>query len=87
VRALPPLVKGAVQRAQDGTLRLQVDTPGVESLKATIRESNRRRDAVTVGSVILLGGLVWLGVGHNPEWPGYAPLATGVTWLVAAWRR
>lgn len=86
-RALPPLLKGAVQRAQDGTLRLQVDTPGIESLKATIRESNRRRDAVTVGAVILLGGLVWLGVGHNPVWPGLALLAIGAAWLLAAWRR
>lgn len=85
-RALPPLLKGAVQRAQDGTLRLQVDTPGIESLKATIRESNRRRDIVTVGAVILLGGLVWLGVGHNPAWPGFTMLAIGATWLLAAWR-
>ncbi|HKZ74370.1 MAG TPA: ubiquinone biosynthesis regulatory protein kinase UbiB [Steroidobacteraceae bacterium] len=87
VRALPPLLKGAVRRAQDGTLRLQVDAPGIESLQATIRESDRRRDAVTVGAVILLGGLVWLGVDHNPAWPGYALLAVGAAWLVAAWRR
>ncbi|MGH8285273.1 MAG: ubiquinone biosynthesis regulatory protein kinase UbiB [Steroidobacteraceae bacterium] len=86
-RALPPLLKGAVQRAQDGTLRLQVDTPGIESLKATIRESNRRRDVVTVGAVILLGGLVWLGVGHNPVWPGFTLLAIGAAWILAAWRR
>src|SRR5688572_6893017 len=87
MRALPSLVKGAVQRAQDGTLQLRVETPGVESLKATIRESNRRRDAVTVGAVIQLGGLVWLGVGHNPQWPGVALVAISAVWLLVAWRR
>jgi ubiquinone biosynthesis protein len=86
-RTLPPLLKGAVQRAQDGTLRLQVDSPGIESLKTTIRETNRRRDHVTVGAAILLGGLVWLGAQHNPEWPGYVLTAVGVVWLIAAWRR
>jgi ubiquinone biosynthesis protein len=86
-RTLPPLLKGAVQRAQDGTLRLKVDSPGIEELKVTIRETNRRRDAVTIGAAILLGGFVWLGAGHNPEWPGYVLTALGVGWLIVAWRR
>jgi ubiquinone biosynthesis protein len=86
-RTLPPLLKGAVQRAQDGTLRLKVDSPGIESLKTTIRETNRRRDHVTVGAAILLGGLVWLGAAHNPEWPGYVLTAVGIGWLIAAWQR
>jgi ubiquinone biosynthesis protein len=86
-RALPPFIKSVVQRAQDGTLRLKVETPGIESLKATIRATNRRRDAVTVASVVLLGGLVWLAVEHNPAWPGFALIAIGVAWLLVIWRR
>jgi hypothetical protein len=42
---------------------------------------------VTVGAAILLGGLVWLGVGHETAWPGWAMLTLGAGWLLTAWRR
>ena len=87
IRALPPLLRGAVQRAQDGTLRLQVQADNIESLKRTIRDTNARRDAVTVGAAILLGGLVWLGVGRDPLWPGWVVSVLGALWLLRAWRR
>ena len=87
IRALPPLLKGAVQRAQDGTLRLRVEADNIESLKKTIRDTNTRRDAVTVGAAILLGGLVWLGIGRAPAWPGWVLGAIGALWLLRAWRR
>ena len=87
MRALPPLLKGAVHRAQDGTLRLHVEAENIESLKQTIRDTNARRDMVTVGAAILLGGLVWLGVGHAPLWPGWAISTLGAMWLLSAWRR
>lgn len=87
MRALPPLLKGAVHRAQDGTLRLHVEAENIESLKRTIRETNSRRDMITVGAAILLGGLVWLGVGRAPLWTGWAISALGALWLLRAWRR
>ncbi len=59
----------------------------VEGLKAALRASNRRRDAVTVGAVILLCGLFWLMVGRNPDWPGWLLTAVGAGWLAASWRR
>jgi ubiquinone biosynthesis protein len=87
VRALPPLLKGAVQRAQDGTLRLRVETDNLESLKRTIRDTSRRRDAVTLGAVILLAGLVWLALGRAPPWPGWALSLLGIVALLRAYRR
>ncbi len=73
-RALPPLIRGAVQRAQDGTLRLQVESrdldENIQRLQRTIERSDRRRDRVTIGAVLLLGGLVWLAVGTEPAWAG-----------------
>ena len=86
-RALPPLLKGAVHRAQDGTLRLRVEAENLESLGQTIRDTNARRDAVTVGAAILLGGLVWVAVGRVPTWPGWALGVLGATCLLRAWRR
>jgi hypothetical protein len=86
-RALPTLLKAAVQRAQGGVLRMEVESPAIEELKAEVRAAGRRRDAVTVGAAILLGGLVWLAVGGGAQWPAWALSLFGTVWLVVAWRR
>jgi ubiquinone biosynthesis protein len=86
-RALPALIKGGVERARGGTLKMQVHAPAVEALEAEIRRIGRRRDAITIGSAILLGGLVWLGVGAGTPWPGWILSVGGAIWLVVAWRR
>ena len=75
LRGLPPLVKGAVQRAQDGQWRLPVETDGIEALRETIRETQRRRDSMLLVAAVLLGGIVWLAVGRDPAWPGWALVA------------
>jgi ubiquinone biosynthesis protein len=85
-RALPSLVKAAVHRAQGGVLRAQVESPAIEEIRAELRGASRRRDAVTVGAAILLGGLVWLGVTAGGEWPGWALTLLGAGWLLVASR-
>ena len=86
-RALPALVKGAVQRARGGTLKMQMDAPAIEALQVEIRRNGRRRDSMRIGSVLLLGGLVWLGVNGAGAWPGWVLSVGGAVWLVLAWRR
>jgi ubiquinone biosynthesis protein len=86
-RTLPALLTRAVQRAQHGTLRLQIESPEIASLKEALRAANRRRDAITIGAVILLGGLFWLTVGREPLWAGWAIAVLGAGWLLTAWRR
>ena len=86
-RALPALLKGAVQRARGGTLRMQIDAPAIEALQEEVRRSSRRRDAITVGAAILLGGLVWLGVDGGVGWPGWVLTAAGAIWVGVGWRR
>jgi ubiquinone biosynthesis protein len=85
-RALPSLVKAAVHRAQGGVLRTQIESPAIEEMRAELRNAARRRDAVTVGAAILLGGLVWLGVTGGGEWPGWALTVLGAGWLLVASR-
>jgi ubiquinone biosynthesis protein len=86
-RALPPLIRGAVQRAQDGTLRLQVESrdldENIQRLQRTIERSDRRRDRVTIGTALLLGGLVWLAVDREPAWAGWLLAITGA--CVSLW--
>jgi ubiquinone biosynthesis protein len=86
-RALPPLIKGVVQRAQDGTLRLHVEADNLRSLERSVRETNRGRDLVTVSSALLLGGLVWLALERSPQWVGWALLGASGLGLLWAWRR
>jgi ubiquinone biosynthesis protein len=86
-RSLTPLLKGAAYRAQDGSWRLKLDIPEIEDLKRSLLHSSRRRETVTVGAAILLGGLVWLAVGRTTEWPGWAMVAIGAAWVLLAQRR
>ena len=87
LQTLAPLVRAAVQRAQDGRLRLAVEAPEINALRAEIKRTNRRRDKVTIASVILLGGIVWMALGRDPQWAGWALAAVGAIWLVGELRR
>jgi ubiquinone biosynthesis protein len=85
LRMLPQILQQAVQQAADGNLRLKVDQPGIEELRAELRASARRRDRTTVGAVTLLGGLVWLAVSFNP-WPGVVLSVAGAIVIALARR-
>jgi ubiquinone biosynthesis protein len=85
LRMLPQVLQQAVQQASDGTLRLKIEQPGIEELRAELRAGARRRDATIVGAATLLGGLLWLAVSFNP-WPGIVLGAAGLFALVLARR-
>jgi ubiquinone biosynthesis protein len=86
LQSLAPLVRSAVQRAQDGRLRLAVEAPEINALRAEIRRTNRRRDKVTIAAVLLLGGIVWMAVGHDPAWAGWALSGAGAALLLGLLR-
>jgi len=87
LQTLAPLVRSAVQRAQDGRLRLAVEAPEINALRNEIKRTNRRRDKVTIASVVLLGGIVWLALTREPAYAGWAMIAVGVAWLLSEIRR
>ena len=76
-----------MQRAQDGRLRLAVEAPEINALRNEIKRTNRRRDKVTIAAAVLLGGIVWMALGREPEWAGWALAGVGVAWLIATLRR
>jgi len=86
-RALPSVLKAAVHRSQGGLFHMQVESPDIEKIRAELRSSGRRRDAVAVGATVLLGGLVWLGVNGGGAWPGWLLSVAGAAWLLVATRR
>jgi len=85
--ALPPLVKGAIQRAQDGTLKLPIAADLLEALQRELLQASRRREAVTIAAVLLLGGIVWLALGRSVAWPGWVLVGAGTAWLLGLVRR
>jgi len=87
LRTLPPIVQGAVQRAQEGTLRLPVQAEGIEELRREIRDSQRGRDVMLLAAAALLGGIVWLAVDRDPAWPGWLLAAAAVVGALVARRR
>jgi ubiquinone biosynthesis protein len=87
VRNLPQLLHGIVQQAVDGKFRVQVETTGIEELRTTLRESQRKREHMYVAGILLLGGLVWFAVERSPLWPGALLSVVGIAWIVFAWRR
>jgi ubiquinone biosynthesis protein len=87
LQSLAPLVRSAVQRAQDGRLRLAVEAPEINALRREIQRTNRRRDKVTIAAVILLGGIVWLALGRHPQWAGWLLGGAGTAALLAFMRK
>ena len=87
LQTLAPLLRSAVQRAQDGRLRLAVEAPEINALRGEIKRTNRRRDRVTVAAVLLLGGIVWMALGREPQWAGWVLGAAGAAWLIGELRR
>ena len=87
LQALAPLVRSAVQRAQDGRLRLAVEAPEIDALRGEIRRTNRRRDRMTAAAVILLGGMVWLAAARDPQWAGWMLSGAAAAWLLVEFRR
>jgi len=84
-RVLPAVLKTTLQRAEGGMLRMLVETPAVELLHAELRRGHRRRDAVILGASVLLGGILWLALGHT-AWPGWTLTALGTAWLLIVYR-
>jgi ubiquinone biosynthesis protein len=84
VNELPAVVKDAVRHARErrGGVRLE-DSLG-RSLARILDRAARRREAVTVGAAILLGGLIWLALGREAAWPGWSMLVLGTAWILVS---
>ncbi|HYM27656.1 MAG TPA: ubiquinone biosynthesis regulatory protein kinase UbiB [Steroidobacteraceae bacterium] len=85
-RALPAALQQLARRG--GTPPpAAVTVAELEALREELRAARRRRDAVTLGAALLLGGLVWLAAGRAPVWLGWALLAAGALKLGYGLRR
>jgi len=82
MKALPSLAKRTVEHAQDGRLRLPLDTDAIERLRRDWLEQRRRSDRAIIGAVLWVGGILWLGMRLEPRPLGLVLGAAGaVLWL------
>ena len=84
---LPAVIKDAVRQARGGRTGVRLDESVSHSLARILERSARRREAVTIGAAILLGGLVWLAVDRGFAWPGWGMLVLGSSWILIGRRR
>ena len=73
--ALPPLLKVAVQKVQDGKLHIGVQPEDIERLRLEIRAGERHRNTMLVASALGLGGILWL----DPD-----PVISGLEYFIIA---
>src|SRR5580658_7412897 len=85
LKALPPLARRAVEQAQDGQLRVPVDMRALDELRTALIEQSRRSDRILIGAVLLLGAILWFGLGLYPRWFGAAVGAAGLIAWISAW--
>ena len=89
-RGLPELLGRLVGRELPGLAVPQARTERFElraELRAELARSARRRDAVTLGAALLLGGLVWLAVARAPAAIGWSLVLAGTAVvLYGLWR-
>jgi ubiquinone biosynthesis protein len=87
VKALPPLTKRAIEQAQDGKLRLQVDSRALEQLRATLDDQARRSDRIVIGAALIVGAVLWFGLRLYPRWFGLLIGAGALIAWTSAWLR
>ncbi|MGC1458224.1 MAG: ubiquinone biosynthesis regulatory protein kinase UbiB [Steroidobacteraceae bacterium] len=87
VNDLPAVVKDAVRQSRSARHGVRLDESVSRSLAQILELSARRREAVTIGSAILLGGLVWLALDGKASWPGWSMLILGAAWILIGRRR
>ncbi len=86
MKSVPALAKNFVERAQDGRLAVPIDTTELIALRAHIDRGNRRRDALLLGSVLLIGAILWEGMLAIPAWPAWLLGLASLVAFIAAWR-
>jgi ubiquinone biosynthesis protein len=87
VKALPALTKRAIEQAQDGKLRLPVDTRAVDRLRVTLGEQARRSDRIVIGAGLVIAAVLWFGLRLYPRWFGFLIGAGALVAWASAWLR
>ncbi len=78
LKQLPQIFQGVVREAAEGRLRLGVEDPGIERLRAELRRANSRRDLTLAAAVLWLSGLIWLAAFQRHAWVGWTQMSAAI---------
>jgi len=84
-RGLPALLTALLRREHGAAA--ETSQREIAELRAELAAAGRRRDALTLGAVLLLGGALWLGAGAAHAWLGWTLLAAGLVRFASGLRR
>jgi ubiquinone biosynthesis protein len=85
LKQLPQLFQTAVREASEGSLRVQVEDPGLLELRRELRHAGLRRDVAIAAGTLWLSGVLWLALATRFSWIGWVQLAAAV--ISSAWYR
>jgi len=85
IKALPPVAKRVIERVQDGTLRVPIDTSAIEQWRREAAAQSSRSDRIVVGAALMLGGVLWLGTRLQPHWLGIVLGVAGLCVWLGVW--
>ena len=85
LKQLPQLFQTAVREASEGSLRLQMEFPGLTELRRELRHANSCRDIAIAAGVLWLSGVLWLALAAHYRWLGWIELAAAI--VLAIWYR
>ncbi|MCC7461064.1 MAG: ubiquinone biosynthesis regulatory protein kinase UbiB [Gammaproteobacteria bacterium] len=85
-KALPAFAKRLVEGAQDRDFHLPIDLRAIDELRAQLVAGDRRRDRLLLGGLLILGSVLWLGLGLRFTWAGWAGLAAGALVTLSSMR-
>jgi ubiquinone biosynthesis protein len=86
-KSLPALTRRTIEQAQDGRLRLPVDTRALDQLRVQLADHSRRSDRIVIGSALVVSAVLWFGLRLYPHWFGALLATLGVAVWVYAWNQ
>ncbi len=83
MKALPTLAKEAIERSEDNARQAEYAATAAAAPIAAPAD-NVRRDLLIASAALIPGGVLWLGLQVNPQWPGVLLAVAGVLVMAAA---
>jgi ubiquinone biosynthesis protein len=86
LKVAPVLAQRLVRQAHEDELRVATESRSVEHLAAELRATQARLARQVAAGSVLVAGVLWIGLGIGPVWPGMIGAAGGLIVLLGSLR-
>jgi ubiquinone biosynthesis protein len=84
MKAFPAIAKAAIERAQDSRQEPPMQAEAAPARPSAASSDYSRRDLLIASAALVPGGVLWLGLQINPQWPGALLAGAGILVMAAA---